>query len=258
MIEREDLARGEREGAALLVPAEDLRAEHPPPQHKHGFVARLVVDPGEALHQHAEQALAPRAVGLVRLGKARAVGGVLLVDDAHRVEHRGDNAAARGAERLPEVDNDLVELLRRQPQRKPPQIVGDVLRKLLLPQLQTAAELHGHLVALVDGEQRCDLQERVACVVSDSDAVADLDEIGKVRRDVQNGAAPAAGEVLEQADVHQLDDPRCRGLEVVEENLGDDVFLEGKRLVPAEDVAAQQLERDVARAVQLLQELRRP
>ena len=79
-----------------------------------------------------------------------------------------------------------------------------------------------------------------------------------MRRDVQNGAAPTAGEVLEQADVHQLDDPRCRGLEVVEENLGDDVFLEGKRLVPAEDVAAQQLERDVARAVQLLQEPRRP
>ena len=56
---------------------------------------------------------------------------------------------ARGAQRAVKAREQLVELLRREPQGKTPQIVGDIFGEFLLAELQPAAEFDGDLVALV-------------------------------------------------------------------------------------------------------------
>ena len=129
--------------------AQFRRAEHPAAQHVQRLLPHSGVDAVQAPHQHAQQPLTAAAVGLVLLGIAGAVGVIGLIDDAHGVQHRGGHPAVGGAEVHPQVVQHLVQLSGRQPQGKAPQIVGDILGELLLTQLQTAAQLHRHLVALI-------------------------------------------------------------------------------------------------------------
>ena len=229
----------QQEGAALLVAAQLLRAEHMAAQHEHGLLAGGVVDAAQAAHQHTQQPLTAAAVGFVRLREAGAVDVVLLIDDAHRVQHGGGDAAVRRAEVHMEVVQHLVQLRRGQPQGEAAQVVGDIFGELLLAQLQAAAQLHRHLVALVGGEPGGQLQQGIAGAVAHRHPVADLDEVGKMGGDVQGRTAAAAGEVGEQAQVGLLGDPGGGGLQVVQEDLGHHVLRQQQRRAAGQQVVPQ-------------------
>ena len=86
--EEEDLLSGQGEGPALLVTAEDLGAEHAVPQHPQRLLAHAAAGGGQSLCEHAQQPLPAGAEHLVRLREALAVGLVVLIKDAHRIQHR--------------------------------------------------------------------------------------------------------------------------------------------------------------------------
>ena len=173
------------EGPALLAVAELCRTEYPLSQHQHGLLPGLSVDARQSPHQHPQQPVPAAQARLLRLlRESLVIDVVLLIDDAHGVQHRSHDAAAGGAEGHPQIRQALVQLLRRQPQGKPPQIVGNVLGELLLPQLQPPAQLHGDLIALIHRQPGSDLQQRQSCAVAHRDPVADLDEVRKMRGDV--------------------------------------------------------------------------
>ena len=101
----------------------------------------------------------------------------------------------RGRERPLQAPKQLVQLLRRQPQGKASQVVGDIFRKLLLSQLQSPAKLHGDLVALVHAQKRRQLQQGQAGAVAHRHPVAHLNKIRIMRRNVQH-LSPACVGVL--------------------------------------------------------------
>ena len=235
----QQLPLGEHEGAALLVPSQLAGAEHPAAQHVQRLLPGGAVDAAQSPHQQAQQPLPAAAVGRVCLREPGAVNVIFLIDNAHGVQHRGGHAAVGGAQVHVQVVQHLVQLRRRQPQGKAPQIVGDILGELLLSQLQAAAQLHRHLVALVGGQPGRQRQQRVARAVADGDPVADLDQVGQVRGDVQGGALPAAGEVRQQPQVGLLGNPRGGGLQVVQEYLRHHLLRQQQRLAPGQDVLLQ-------------------
>ena len=239
----------QQKGAALLVAAQLVRAEHVAAQHEHSLLAGGVVDAAQAAHQHTQQPLTAAAVGLVRLRETGAVDIVLLVDHAHRVQHGGGDAAVGGAEVHMEVVQHLIQLRRRQPQGEAAQVVGDIFGELLLAQLQPPAQLHRHLVALVGGEPGRKLQQGAAGAVAHRHPVADLDEVGQVGGDVQSGAFAAAGKVGEQAQVGLLGDPGGSGLQVVQEYLGHHVIRQQQRRAAGQQVIAQPAQRGAVGAV---------
>ena len=224
----EQLALGEHKGAALFVAAQLSGAEDPAAQHEQGLLPGGAVNAAEAPHQQAQQPFTAAAVGVVRLREAGAIGIVRLIDDTHGIQHGGGNAAVGGAEVHAKVVQHLIQLRRGQPQGKTAQVVGDILGELLLAQLQAAAQLHRHLVALVGRQSGRQGQQGVAGAVADGDAVTDLDEIGQVGGDMEGGAFAAAGKVRQQAQVALLGDPGGGGLQVVQEDLGDHVLRQKK------------------------------
>ena len=173
----------------------------------------------EALQEHPQQALPPLAVDLVLLREADPVGVVGLVDDAHGVQGRGHHPAVGGAQVAVELHRHLLQLGRGEPQAELPQVVGDILRELLLVDLQPPDQLHGHFVALVGGEAGGDGEKGVPRCVADCHPVADLDEVGQVGGDVEQLRPAGGGEGRQQADVHLLDDPGGAAFEVVQEDL---------------------------------------
>ena len=80
-----------------------------------------------------------------------------------------------------------------QPQGKASQVVGDIFRKLLLPQLQSPAKLHGDLVALVHAQKRRQLQQGQAGAVAHRHPVAHLNKIRIMRRNVQHLGSACVG-----------------------------------------------------------------
>ena len=226
--ERQDLLQCQQEGPALLMAAQGGGGEHPPPQNEHGLLAHLLPEARQALEQHPQQPLPAAAVDGVVLREAGAVGVVGLVHDPHRVQHRRDHAAVGGAQVLPQVLQDLLQLRRRQPQAEPAQISGDILGELLLSDLQAPAELHRHLVALLGGEEGGDGQQSGSRPVADRHLVADLDEVGEVGGQVEPVGPLPPGEVPQQPDVHHLHDPGGGGLQVVQENFRHRVLIQGQ------------------------------
>ena len=226
--EGQDLFQRQQEGPALLVAAQGGGREHPPAQDEHGLLPDLLPEAGQPLQQHPQQPLPAAAVDAVLLREAGAVGVVGLVHDAHRVQHRGDHAAVGGAQVLPQRLQDLLQLGRGEPQAEPAQVAGDVFGELLLADLQAPAELHRHLVALLGGEEGGDGQQSGSCPVADRHLVADLDEVGEVGGHMEPVGPLPPGEIPQQADVHHLNDPGGGGLQVVQENLGHRVLVQGQ------------------------------
>ena len=173
----QELAPGQQEGPALFVLTQDAGAEHPAAQHEHGLLPGAAVAAGQALHQHAQQTLPAAAVGLRLLREPGAVGVVLLIDHAHGVQGGGRHPARGGVEGLAQVRQQLLQLFRRQPQGEPAQIIGDILGKLLLAQLQAPGQLHRHLVALVHRQPGGQGQQGVSGAVAHRHPVADLHQV---------------------------------------------------------------------------------
>ena len=217
--EGQQLFQGQQEGPALLVAAQELGAEHGPAQHEHGLLAHLAAEARQPLQQHPQQPFPAVPVDLVLLREPDPVGVVGLVHDAHGIQGPGHHLAVGGGQILRQLPQDLLQLGGRQPQAQPPQIAGDVLGKLLLADLQAPGQLHRHLVALVHGEQRRDLQQGRPRPVADGDPVADLDEVCQVGGHMEQAVPLRPGEGGQQADVHLLDDPGRGGLQVVQEDL---------------------------------------
>ena len=249
----QELAPGQQEGPALFVLTQAAGAEHPAAQHEHGLLPGAAVAAGQALHQHAQQPLPAAAVGLRLLREPGAVGVVLLIDHAHGVQGGGRHPARGGVEGLAQVRQQLLQLFRRQPQGEPAQIIGDILGKLLLAQLQAPGQLHRHLVALVHRQPGGQGQQGVSGAVAHRHPVADLHQVGQVGGDVQHRAVLPGGVVLQQADVHLLQDPGGAGFQVVQENVGDHLLRQGAGGAALDDPAAQQVQGRGVPAVDLLQ-----
>lgn len=138
----------QQKGLALFMLAQAAGAEHPAAQDEHGLLPGAAVAAYQTLHQHAQQPLPAAAVGLRLLREPGPVGVVFLINHAHGVQGRGHHPHRRGVEGLAQVRQQLLQLVAAA-WGKAAQIVGDILGKLLLPQLQAPGQLHGHLVALV-------------------------------------------------------------------------------------------------------------
>ena len=247
----------QQKGLALFMLAQAAGAEHPAAQDEHSLLPGAAVAAGQTLHQHAQQPLPAAAVGLRLLREPGPVGVVFLINHAHGVQGRGHHPHRCGVEGLAQVRQQLLQLGRRQPQGKAAQIVGDILGKLLLPQLQAPGQLHGHLVALVHRQPGGQGQQGVSGAVAHRDPVADLDEVGQVGGDVQHRSVLPGGVVLQQADVHLLQYPGGGGFQVVQENVGDYLLRQGLRHAALHDPAAQQLQGRASPAVDPLQDAQR-
>ena len=227
---------GQQEGPALLVDPQHLRAEHMAAQDEQRLLPHLGPEARQSPEEQSQQAFPAAAVGRVSLREADPVGVVFLVDNAHGVQRRGGHPGVGGAQGLLQLAEDLLQLYRRQPQAEPPQIAGDVLGELLLPDLQPPAQLHRHLVALLRREQRGHGQQRGPRRVADRDPVADLHQVGEVGSDVEQAPVSLPGQPGEQPDVDLLEDPRRGGLQVVQEYLGHRLPGQGGGLAPSGDL----------------------
>ena len=253
----QQLALRQHKGAALLMIAQLRRSEDPAAQHIQSLLPHGVVDAVQTPHQHTQQPLTAAAIGVVRLREAGAVGVIRLIDDAHGIQHGGGHPAVGGAEVDPQVVQYLIQLGGRQPQGEAAQIVGDIFGELLLPQLQTAAQLHRHLVALIHRQPGRQLQQGAAGAVAHGDTVADLDEVGQMGGDMQRGAAAAAGKVRQQADICLLGDPRRGGFQIVQKDLGYGVIRQGDGGAVLQHILPQQPEGSAAAAVHARQRTQR-
>ena len=78
-------------------------------------------------------------------------------------------------------------------------------RDALLAQLQAAAQLHRHLVALIRRQAGRQRQQRVTGAVADGDAVADLDEVGQMGADMEDVLPPSMIYLVgQQLDIYGL------------------------------------------------------
>ena len=213
------LLQRQQERPALFMPAQRIRSEHPAAQDIEGLLPHLAAEARQPLEQHPQQPLPALAVYLVLLREPGPVGVVLLIHNAHRVQHRGHHAAVGGAQVASQVPQDLLQLGGGQPQAEPAQIVRDVLGELLLADLQPPAQLHRDLVALLGGKHGGDLQQGASRLMADRHPVADLHQVAQVGGDMQQVPSAAPGVVGEQADVDLLDDPGRGAFQVVQEDL---------------------------------------
>ena len=174
---------------------------------------------GQPAQQAAQQPVGPAAVFLRRLGKLAGVYAVIFQNDGQRVQRTAHNALVGAGEGGPQVLDQLIQLLRRQPEGKLAQIPGNVLGEFVFAHFQALHQLHRDLVALVRGEQLDNAQQRRAGVAPHHHLFAHLDEVAQVGGNVQDVVGAALVHLIrQQLDVHRLDDPGGAGFQVVQED----------------------------------------
>ena len=197
----------------------------------HGLLLYRLPIGGHALQQQPRQT-APAAVphGFL-LRKPLGIQPVVFQHIARRIQRRGYHTVGGVAQQLRQIVDHLVQLRGRQPQHERPQILGNIFGKFVVSGLQRLGQLHGDLVALPAGQTGRDAQQGPARPLTNHHRLADADQIGEMGRDLQGAAAAAGGIPGQQLHVDHLDHPRCGGFQVVQQDTGQLLRLQGAHRV---------------------------
>ena len=193
----------------------------------HGLLLYRLPIGGHTLQQQPRQT-APAAVphGFL-LRKPLGIQPVVFQHISRRIQRRGHHAVGGVAQQLRQIVDHFVQLRRRQPQHKRPQILGNVFGEFVVSGLQRLGQLHGDLVALPAGQTGRDAQQGPARPLTNHHRLADADQIGEMGRDLQGAAAAAGGIPGQQLHVDHLDHPRRGGFQVVQQDTGQLLRLQG-------------------------------
>ena len=230
--EEEELAVAQGEQVSLLVHGEDIALKQQLAGDQQSLLAHRRTVVGQSLEQETQQLLAAGLIVLGGLHKAAPVGGVVLEQHSDGVQRAGDGGVVGGAQQGLEPQHLLVQLAGVEVQGGLAQIFGDVLGNFVLSHLQTLAQLHDYLVALVPAEHGQDMHQSVAGVTAHHHPLRDLDEVGVVGADVEHVLLEAVLHLVpQQLHAHHLDYPGGGGLQVVQKDLAGDVLVVERPLV---------------------------
>ena len=220
------------EDIQLFVPGQDLGAEHGLPQHQKGLLVHCLPVVRHAAHQDPEEPLPAVSSDLFLLFETSAVLRIVFEEGPHRVQRHHGHLSGGICQHPPEGADQLIQLLRREPQRHPAEPSGNGTGIIRLSRVQSPEHFHGDLVPLVHPEERHDLEQGFSCAVPGQHVLAHFDHVGEMGGDLHDMAAAAVEHLVRQeADVHRLLHPGRSCLQVVQEDIRQDIPVIQKLLL---------------------------